>query len=137
MPTDNKETISRKVLIKSITDEIIRELQCYEFKAEPSDDKVDAIRYYTARATGNWYNGELTLSKEASRRLLKVMGENRITRKRFIKLLMGYGIQRNKAQDIAKFAHIHGWKYTPNLVKTIVAMIIWKGDNEQNVGKKY
>lgn len=138
MPIENIKFGEVKVFYRSNEDDELKELEeIKELKAESievcNDDVADAIRYYAKTVTNKGYSAELTLSKEASQKLLKAIGENRITRKRFIKLLMGYGIQRNNAQNIAEFIHIQGWKYTPNMVKIIIAMTIWKGDKKQYV----
>ncbi len=122
MPIENIKFGEAKVFYKLNEDDELKELgEIPELKAESievcNDDAADAIRYYAESVTNKGYSAELTLSKGASQRLLKAIGENKITRKRFIKLLMSYGIQRNNAQDIAEFVHIQGWKYTPNIVK--------------------
>ena len=60
------------------------------------------MRYYAESVTNKGYSAELTFSKEDGRRFLKMMGLETITRKRFKKLLMGCGIQKNEAEIIAR-----------------------------------
>lgn len=128
MPTDNIKFGDTKLYFKSNEDDEIKELEkIKELKAENievcDDDAVDAMRYYLETVEDNGYSGELTLSKETGQRLLKIIGENRITRKRFIKLLMGYGMQRNNANLAAEIIHN---KYLHYSLKTVQLVIKWE-----------
>lgn len=126
MPTENCEVIPGKVFIKTNENDELKELG--EIKAESieicNDDAVDAMRYYAESVTNKGYSAELTFSKEEGRRFLKMMGLETITRKRFKKLLMGCGFQRNQAEKIAKIAHKNNMKYTPMLVQEVIETII-------------
>lgn len=110
----------------------LAELQQFENNVvDERDDAVDALRY-GIQAKGSWTGDfSITLTKQQSRQFQKALGIETITRKRFIKLLMGYGIQRNKAQEIAKMIHINNGRYARYFVKEIVGMLRW------NNGKKY
>ena len=104
MPTENCEVVPGKVFVKINENDELKELG--EIKAESietcNDDAVDAMRYYAESVTNKGYSAELTFSKEDGRRFLKMMGLETITRKRFKKLLMGCGIQKNEAEIIAR-----------------------------------
>ena len=104
MPTENCEVVPGKVFVKINENDELKELG--EIKAESietcNDDAADAMRYYAESVTNKGYSAELTFSKEDGRRFLKMMGLETITRKRFKKLLMGCGIQKNEAEIIAR-----------------------------------
>lgn len=65
----------------------------------------------------------ITLKKDEIRCLMKKMQLENIKRKRFKKLLMGYGMQRNEAEIVAQEFNKNGVKYTPFAVKEIIKMI--------------
>ena len=63
----------------------------------------------------------IPISKETAKRIKKALGINKLTRKRFKKLLMGLGIRRNDAEEITNAVQkskYHG--YTPVVAKQIV-----------------
>ena len=60
----------------------------------------------------------------------KMLGVQRITRKRFIKLLMGCGFQRNDAQNLAKMVHYEYKRYSPILVQMVIEWIIKSVEKE-------
>ena len=113
------------------------ELQQFEYKTDEIDDAADAIRYAvedqlkTQEDTGTV---TFTMTKEASKQMQKMLGVQRITRKRFIKLLMGCGIQRNNAQKLAKMVHYEYKRYSPVLVQMVIEWIIKniEKENAQN-----
>ena len=74
--------------------------------------------------TGGEISMSLDISKESTRRILKIYGLERITRKRFKKLLMGCGLQRNDAEVIAKQFCYEQIPYTPLGVQQVIETII-------------
>lgn len=121
MPTESNEFGPGKLLYKD-QEEIIKELCSYEFKEENSDDAVDALRYDIELQTKKV--SSITISKESPRSLQKISGIEKITRKRFIKLLMGCRIQRNEAEEIAKAVYKSQIAYSPIVVQAILEWII-------------
>lgn len=123
MPTESNEINPGKLLYKD-QEGIIKELCNYECKEENSDYAVDAIRYAFEGMTEGRMSMSLDISKESTRKILKIYGLERITRKRFKKLLMGCRIQRNDAEVIAKQFCDEQLPYTPLAVQTILETII-------------
>lgn len=123
MPTESNEINPGKLLYKD-QEGIIKELCNYECKEENSDYAVDAIRYAFEGMTEGRMSMSLDISKESTRKILKIYGLERITRKRFKKLLMGCRIQRNDAEVIAKQFCDEQLPYTPLAVQTIFETII-------------
>lgn len=123
MPTESNEFGPGKLLYKD-QEGIIKELCSYECKEENSDDAVDAMEYAVKGMTDGEISMSLDISKESTRKILKMYGLERITRKRFIKLLMGCRIQRNDAEVIAKQFCDEQIPYTPLAVQQIIETII-------------
>lgn len=137
MPTETNEFGPGKLLYKD-QDGIIKELCSYECKEENNDDAVDAIRYAAecmnegikciAKGVKGITEGKtsitIELPKDKVRQILKLYGLERITRKRFKKLLMGCGIQRNAAEIIAAEFQRNRIPYTPLAVQKIIETII-------------
>lgn len=123
MPTESKELGPGRLLYKD-QEGIIKELCSYEHKEENSDDAVDAMEYAVKGMTDGEMSMSLDISKESTRKLLKMYGLERITRKRFKKLLMGCGIQRNDAEVIAEQFCAEQLPYTPLAVQQIIETII-------------
>lgn len=108
----------------------IEELQQYESKTDEKDDAVDALRYAVENTKGYTGTATITMTKEASIQMQKMLGVQRITRKRFIKLLMGCGFQRNDAQNLAKMVHYEYKRYSPILVQMVIEWIIKSVEKE-------
>lgn len=132
MPTENSNLISKELFFEDRFGNIqklgkIEELQQYESKTDEKDDAADAIRYAVdnqLNAKGYEGTATFTLTKEESIQMQKMLGVRRITRKRFIKLLMSCGIQRNDAQNLAKIIHYEYKRYSPILVQMVIEWII-------------
>ena len=75
----------------------------------------------------------MTISRESSKHLQKMIGIQKIKRKRFIKLLMGCRIQRNDAEKFADVIHKTELGYSPIMVQAVVEWII-KELNKKEVG---
>ena len=102
MPTEDIQGIlPRKVFLKG-QEGAIKELATYESKEENNDDALDAMRYAVECMTEGKISMAIELSRDKVRQILKLYGLERITRKRFKKLLMGCGMQRNDAEIVAK-----------------------------------
>lgn len=123
MPTESNEVNLGKLLYKN-QEGIIKELCSYEYKEENNDDAVNAIEYAIKGMTDSEISMSLDISKESTRRILKIYGLERITRKRFKKLLMGCGLQRNDAEVIAKQFCYEQIPYTPLGVQQVIETII-------------
>lgn len=128
MPTENRDLISNELFFEDRFGNIqklgkIEELQQYENKTDEKDDAVDALRYAveSQKATGTL---TFTISKESSRQMQKMLGVQSISRKRFIKLLMGCGVPRNYAQKLAKIVHYEYKRYSPIMVQAVIEWII-------------
>jgi len=73
--------------------------------------------------TGREISMSLDISKEVTRKILKMYGLERITRKRFKKLLMGCGMQRNDAEIVASAFRESKIQYTPLAVQKVIETI--------------
>lgn len=80
------------------------------------------------------YSGEIliTFKKDDYRRLMKKMGLETITRKRFKKLLMGCGMQRNDAEIVAQAFNENGIRYTPRAIQQVIETINEEAEKEEN-----
>lgn len=123
MPTESNEVNLGKLLYKN-QEGIIKELCSYECKEENNDDAVNAMEYAIKGMTDSEISMSLDISKESIRRILKIYGLERITRKKFKKLLMGCGLQRNDAEVIAKQFCDEQIPYTPLGVQQVIETII-------------
>lgn len=139
MPTENNNLIPGEVFFEDLTGRIqkLGELQQFESKTDERDDAADAIRYAVdnqLNAQGYTGTATFTITKEASIQMQKMLGVQKISRKRFIKLLMGCGIQRNDAQNLAKMVHYEYKRYSPVLVQMVIEWIIRniEKENTQN-----
>lgn len=137
MPTENNNLIPGELFFEDRCGNIqklgkIEELQQYESKTDEKDDAVDALRYAVENTKGYTVTATYTMTKEASIQMQKMLGVQRITRKRFIKLLMGCGFQRNDAQNLAKMVHYEYKRYSPILVQMVIEWIIKSVEREKN-----
>lgn len=87
------------------------------------DRTIDDMRYEEEGVTSEKMSITIKLSKEQVRQFLKLYGLERITRKRFKKLLMGCGMQRNDAEIVAKTFNKNEIRYTPLAVKKVIETI--------------
>lgn len=130
MPTESNEVNLGKLLYKD-QEGIVRELCSYERKEENSDYAVDAIRYAFEGMTEGRMSMSLDISKESTRKILKIYGLERITKKRFKKLLMGCRLQRNDAEVIAEQFCDEHIPYTPLAVQQVIETIIKETEEEK------
>lgn len=66
----------------------------------------------------------ITITRESSIHLQKMLGIERISRKRFIKLLMGCRIQRNDANIFADIVRKNEYGYCPITVQAVIEWVI-------------
>ena len=133
MPTDNiKEIMDGDVFIQDKEGNIkkIAEITQFENGFAEKDDAVDAIRYY---AESMQTETTFTMDKASARRLHKMVGLETITRKRFKKLLMGCGLQRNDVEIIAEAFHNNKIRYTPLAVQNVIETIIKEAEKEEEM----
>lgn len=131
MPTDNvKEIMDGDIFIQDKEGNINKIAQIAQLEntaTEEKDDVADAMRYY---AESMQSGATFTMDKASARRLQKMVGLETITRKRFKKLLMGCGLQRNDAEIIAEAFHNSKIRYTPLAVQNIIETIIKEAEKE-------
>ena len=102
----------------------IAEIQNFESVQENNqDDAVDAMKYAIKGMTEGEISMSIDISKEITRKVLKIYGLERITRKRFKKLLMGCGMQRNDAEIVADAFKESEIQYTPLSVQKVIETI--------------
>lgn len=134
MPTDEigKLILDGDIFIQDKDGQInkIAEIQSFESMQENNNDAVDAMKYAVKGMTEGEMSMTIDIKRQSVRRILKVYGLEKITRKRFKKLLMGCGIQRNDAEIVAnafKESEIH---YTPLAVQKVIETIIKEKEEE-------
>ncbi len=131
MPTEDIQGIlPRKVFLKG-QEGAIKELATYESKEENNDDALDAMRYAVECMTEGKISMAIELSRDKVRQILKLYGLERITRKRFKKLLMGCGMQRNDAEIVAKTFGESKIQYTPLAVQRVIETINAEAEKEE------
>lgn len=130
MPTEESGFKPEKILFKD-QDGIIKELASYETKKEENDDAADTMKYVAKCITEGETSMTIELPKDRVRQILKMTGLERITRKRFKKLLMGCGMQRNDAEVIAEQFCNDKIPYTPLGVQQVIETIIKEIEEEQ------
>lgn len=133
MPTDEigKLIVDGDIFIQDKDGQInkIAEIQNFESVQENNqDDAADAVRYAIEKEKSK--SVSITITREASIQMQKMLGVQRITRKRFIKLLMGCGFQRNDAQNLAEMVHYEYKRYSPILVQMVIEWIIKSVEKE-------
>lgn len=110
----------------------IAEIQSFESMQENNqDDAADAVRYAIEKEKSK--SVSITITRESSIHLQKMLGIERISRKRFIKLLMGCGMQRNDAEIIAQVFREENMNYTPLAVQEIIETINKEAEKEENI----
>lgn len=126
MPTDNiKNIIDGDIYIQDEDGKMnkIAEIQSPESVQNNQDDAVDAMKYAIKGMTEGEISMSIDISKEITRKVLKIYGLERITRKRFKKLLMGCGMQRNDAEIVADAFKESEIQYTPLAVQKVIETI--------------
>ena len=86
------------------------------------NDAADAVRYAIEKEKSK--SVSITITRESSIHLQKMLGIERISRKRFIKLLMGCRIQRNDANIFADIVGKNEYGYCPIMVQAVIEWVI-------------
>lgn len=135
MPTDNiKEIMDGDIFMQDQEGNIKKIAEITQFEngvTDEKDDAIDAMKYAVEQQKEGTIT--MTISRESSKHLQKMIGIQKITRKRFIKLLMGCRIQRNDAEKFADVIHKTELGYSPIMVQAVVEWII-KELNKREVG---
>lgn len=135
MPTDNiKEIMDGDIFMQDQEGNIKKIAEITQFEngvTDEKDDAIDAMKYVIEQQKEGTIT--MTISRESSKHLQKMIGIQKITRKRFIKLLMGCRIQRNDAEKFADVIHKTELGYSPIIVQAVVEWII-KELNKREVG---
>lgn len=133
MPTENSELVPGKVFVQTNEDEEPKELKAIDISAVESneDDAIDAMKYGIKGMTSGEISMTIEIPKEKVRHILKMHGLNKITRKRFKKLLMSCGMQKNDAEVVAKAFHESKIQYTPLAVQKVIETINMEAEKEE------
>lgn len=133
MPKNNIELVPGKLFFEDAEGNMktLGEFQQYENKKEENDDAAYAIRYAVENTKECNGTTTFTITKEESIHLQKMLGIERISRKRFIKLLMGCRIQRNDANIFADIVKKNEYGYCPIMVQAVVEWIIKEIQNKE------
>lgn len=132
MPTDNiKNIMDGDIYIQDEDGKMnkIAEIQSCESVQNNQDDAADAVRYAVEKEKTN--SVSVTITRESSIHLQKMLGIERISRKRFIKLLMGCRIQRNDANIFADIVRKNEYSYCPIMVQAVIEWIIKEIQKEE------
>lgn len=127
MPTENSDLLSKQLFFEDRFGNMqkLGELQQFEnIATDERDDAADALRYAVENTKGYTGTATITMTKEESIQMQKMLGVQSISRKRFIKLLMGCGVPRNYAQKLAKIVHYEYKRYSPIMVQAVIEWII-------------
>lgn len=132
MPTENGEMEKGKLFIQT-EDGGIKELgkvESIEFAEE--NGLQSKIEDFSPIAFDTKSSGEttITLTKDEYRSLMKKIGLETLTRKRFKKLLMGCGMQRNDAEVVAQAFNESKIRYTPLAIQRIIETINAEAERE-------
>lgn len=134
MPTNIKNIMDGDIYIQDEDEKMnkIAEIQSCESVQNNQDDATDTMKYAIKGMTEGEISMSIDISKEITRKVLKIYGLERITRKRFKKLLMGCGMQRNDAEIITQAFCEEKIKYTPLAVQQIIETINEEAEKEEN-----
>lgn len=132
MPTEETGVVEGKLFMQTKEDEEPKELKAIDISVAQNneDDAIDAMQYAAKGITEGGMSITLEFPKEKVRHFLKIYGLERITRKRFKKLLMGCGMQRNDAEIAARAFHESRIQYTPLAVQKVIETINMEAEKE-------
>jgi len=138
MPTENEGIEKGKLFIQAEDGEMkeIGKVESVEFAEE--NYLQSKLGDFNQQAFETAYSGEITvtLTKNEKRSLMKKIGLETLTRKRFKKLLMGCGMQRNDAEVVAKAFNESGIRYTPLGIQKIIETINEEAEKEEKENEK-
>ena len=135
MPIKNSELVQEKVFLQTNENEKPKELKAIDIRVAESneDDVIDAMKYGAECMTSGEISMTIEIPEEKVKQILKMHGLNKITRKRFKKLLMGCGMQRNDAEIVANAFMKHKIRYTPLAVQKVIETINMEFEKEGKV----
>lgn len=132
MPTENEGIEKGKLFIQAEDGEMkeIGKVESVEFAEE--NYLQSKLGDFDQQAFETTYSGEITvtLTKNEKRSLMKKIGLETLTRKRFKKLLMGCGMQRNDAEVVAQAFNESKIRYTPLAIQRIIETINAEAERE-------
>jgi len=132
MPTENEGIEKGKLFIQAEDGEMkeIGKVESVEFAEE--NYLQSKLGDFNQQAFETAYSGEITvtLTKNEKRSLMKKIGLETLTRKRFKKLLMGCGMQRNDAEIVTNAFRESEIQYTPLAVQKIIETINMEAEKE-------
>lgn len=133
MPTENSELVPGKVFVQTNENEEPKELKAIDISVAESneDDAIDAMKYGIEGMTNGEISMTIEIPKEKVKQILKMNGLNKITRKRFKKLLMSCGMQRNDAEIVANAFRESEIQYTPLAVQKVIETINTEAEKEE------
>lgn len=133
MPTENEGIEKGKLFIQAEDGEMkeIGKVESVEFAEE--NYLQSKLGDFDQQAFETTYSGEITvtLTQNEKRSLMKKIGLETLTRKRFKKLLMGCGMQRNDAEVVAQAFNESGIRYTPLAIQKIIETINEEAEKEE------
>lgn len=133
MPTENSELVPGKVFVQTNENEEPKELKAIDISVAESneDDAIDAMKYGVEGMTSGEISMTIEIPEEKVKQILKMHGLNKITRKRFKKLLMSCGMQRNDAEIVASAFRESEIQYTPLAVQKVIETINAEAEKEE------
>ena len=140
MSTDEvkKLIVDGDILMQDKDGEIskIAEIQNFESVQENNqDDAADAVRYAIESKKKIQKEYQLQLQENHQYICKKMLGIERISRKRFIKLLMGCRIQRNDANIFADIVRKNEYGYCPIMVQAVIEWVIKRNTKRGRIMK--
>lgn len=132
MPPENSEVIPGKVFIQTEEDAEPKELKVIDINIEKTQEE----KYIEQKAKGYTGQGTITFNVKLTEKMKRMLGVERITRKRFKKLLMGCGMQRNDAEVVAQAFNENGIRYTPLGIQKIIETINEEAEKEEKENEK-
>ena len=132
MTTENIELVPEKVFVQTNENEEPKGLKAIDISVAESneDDAIDAMKYGVEGMTSGEISMTIEIPEEKVKQILKMHGLNKITRKRFKKLLMGCGMQRNDAEIVTNAFRESEIQYTPLAVQKIIETINMEAEKE-------
>ena len=123
MPTEDIKPEDEKTFVKTADSKWkeIKGAKCIKVTSVDNDDAIDSMKYIDNKKEETI---TFNISRESSIKMQKMIGINKISRKRFIKLLMGCRIQRNDATKFADIVRKTEFCYCPLMVQVIVEWCI-------------
>ncbi len=133
MPTENSELVPEKVFVQTNENEEPKGLKAIDISVAESneDDAIDAMKYGVEGMTSGEISMTIEIPEEKVKQILKMHGLNKITRKRFKKLLMGCGMQRNDAEIVTNAFRESEIQYTPLAVQKVIETINIEAEKEE------